>query len=104
MTLLLQLRSRTRQGQNALVLALLSILRLWRSTADMNRIIGMLKAGGLCSDVLYKELYIPQAEIDGEHPRSLSIRCMPGLFRQSHEFKPCRTVLADQLLGGSVQS
>lgn len=31
---------------------------------DMNRIIGMLKAGGLCSDVLYKELYIPQAEID----------------------------------------
>lgn len=49
--------------------SLLSILRLWRSiTADMNRIIGMLKAGGLCSDVLYKELYIPQAEIDGEHP------------------------------------
>lgn len=31
----------------------------------MNRIIGMLKAAGLCSDVLYKELYIPQKEIDG---------------------------------------
>ncbi len=33
--------------------------------ADMNRIIGMLKAAGLCSDVLYKELYISQKEIDG---------------------------------------
>ncbi len=30
----------------------------------MNRIIGMLKAAGLCSDVLYKELYISQKEID----------------------------------------
>lgn len=27
----------------------------------------MLKAAGLCSDVLYKELYIHQKEIDGEH-------------------------------------
>lgn len=34
----------------------------------MNRIIGMLKAAGLCSDVLYKELYIPQKEIDSASP------------------------------------
>jgi hypothetical protein len=37
--------------------------------ADMNRIIGMLKAAGLCSDVLYKELYIPQEEIDGKYTK-----------------------------------
>lgn len=31
----------------------------------MDRLIGTLKDAGLCKDVHYKELYIPQAELEG---------------------------------------
>ena len=33
--------------------------------AEMDHLIGTLKDGGLCKDVHYKELYIPQAELEG---------------------------------------
>lgn len=32
----------------------------------MDNLIGSLKDAGLCKDVHYKELYIPQAELEGE--------------------------------------
>ncbi len=34
--------------------------------AEMDNLIGSLKDAGLCKDVHYKELYIPQAELEGE--------------------------------------
>ena len=34
-------------------------------TAEMDTLIGTLKDAGLCKDVHYKELYIPQAELEG---------------------------------------
>ena len=33
--------------------------------AEMDNLIGSLKDAGLCKDVHYKELYIPQAELEG---------------------------------------
>lgn len=33
--------------------------------AEMDHLIGTLKDAGLCKDVHYKELYIPQAELEG---------------------------------------
>ncbi len=37
--------------------------------AEMDNLIGSLKDAGLCKDVHYKELYIPQAELEGNcHP------------------------------------
>ena len=40
-------------------------LLTYGASEDMDHIIAMLKAAGLCSEVLYKELYIPKAELDG---------------------------------------
>lgn len=34
--------------------------------AEMDTLIGTLKDAGLCKDVHYKELYIPQAELEGK--------------------------------------
>ena len=36
--------------------------------AEMDHLIGTLKDAGLCKDVHYKELYIPQAELEGREP------------------------------------
>lgn len=35
------------------------------ASAEMDNLIGSLKDAGLCKDVHYKELYIPQAELEG---------------------------------------
>jgi hypothetical protein len=43
-------------------------LLTYGASEDMDHIIATLKAAGLCSEVLYKELYIPQPELDGAHP------------------------------------
>jgi len=40
-------------------------LLTYGASEDMDHIIATLQAAGLCSEVLYKELYIPQAELDG---------------------------------------
>ena len=44
-------------------------LLTYGASEDMDHIIATLKAAGLCSEVLYKELYIPQPELDGARPR-----------------------------------
>ena len=38
----------------------------------MDNLIGSLKDAGLCKDVHYKELYIPQAELEGMWQSALS--------------------------------
>lgn len=40
-------------------------LRWCACNADMNRIISLLKQAGLCSEVVYKELYVTEAEVAG---------------------------------------
>ena len=40
-------------------------LLTYGASEDMEHIIATLQAAGLCSEVLYKELYIPKAELDG---------------------------------------
>ena len=40
-------------------------LLTYGASEDMEHIIATLQAAGLCSEVLYKELYIPQPELDG---------------------------------------
>lgn len=49
--------------------------------AEMDHLIGTLKDAGLCKDVHYKELYIPQAELEGacagyiDHVYRISTSC-----------------------------
>lgn len=40
-------------------------LLTYGASTEMQNIIATLKAAGLCSEVLYKELYIPQEELNG---------------------------------------
>lgn len=40
----------------------------------MNRIISLLKQAGLCSEVVYKELYVTEAEVAGAR-RAAPARC-----------------------------
>lgn len=40
-------------------------LLTYGASEDMEHIIATLQAAGLCSEVLYKELYIPKPELDG---------------------------------------
>ena len=40
-------------------------LLTYGASDDMNAIIGTLKGAALCSEVLYKEMYIPKAELEG---------------------------------------
>lgn len=49
--------------------------------AEMDHLIGTLKDAGLCKDVHYKELYIPQAELEGANAASID-----------HMYKLCRTL------------
>jgi len=57
-------------------------LLTYGASEDMDHIIATLQAAGLCSEVLYKELYIPQAELDGVllSPMLLSIHCSCDLL------------------------
>lgn len=43
-------------------------LLTYGASDDMTAIIANLKAAGLCSQVLYKELYIPKEELEGARP------------------------------------
>lgn len=55
----------------------------------MDNLIGSLKDAGLCKDVHYKELYIPQAELEGME----SITCLSYLGQSASDLpavlKPC---------------
>ena len=42
----------------------------------MDNLIGSLKDAGLCKDVHYKELYIPQAELEGKQSLTLPVSAM----------------------------
>ena len=50
--------------------------------AEMDNLIGSLKDAGLCKDVHYKELYIPQAELEGWFLETLSLdaTCFSCMF------------------------
>ena len=49
-------------------------LRRCACAADMNRIINLLKQAGLCSEVVYKELYVTEAEVAGALRAGPSLR------------------------------
>lgn len=61
--------------------------------AEMDHLIGTLKDAGLCKDVHYKELYIPQAELEGacagyiDHMYKTSICCAGGYPAMMHLFQ-----------------
>lgn len=59
---------------DALPMYAASGLLTYGASQDMDNIINMLKSAGLCSQVLYKELFIPKEELDGaaavQHPSS----------------------------------
>ena len=50
-------------------------LLTYGASEDMDHIIATLQAAGLCSEVLYKELYIPQPELDGAPACVACFRC-----------------------------
>lgn len=62
----------------------------------MGQIISTLKRHGLCREVYYKEMYLPKAEVDGEHTACFVPSCtvdflLQFVLQQSALFRPCES-------------
>ena len=70
--------------------------------AEMDNLIGSLKDAGLCKDVHYKELYIPQAELEGMQsitPLSYQDQSASHCMQPSHLAQyACHIAIASQHL------